>query len=86
MSRLFEALKEKLFFALAKREAVMIRPLTPSEQGKRWRAAGGLFKDCWWNEGTTARLLWEKGWQEEDDRLKKQASDSKQTQDHPNAP
>lgn len=49
--------------------------MTPSEQGKKWRQAGGLFHDCWYREGTTERLLWEKGWKEEDARL----SDSKRT-------
>lgn len=44
--------------------------LTYEEQGARWRASGGLLKGCWYAPDTTARRLWEKGWRQEDERLK----------------
>jgi len=53
--------------------------LTPSEQGRRWRSYGGARTECWHRTGTTARVLWQKGWDDEDRR--QTGRDSKQTYD-----
>lgn len=45
--------------------------LTYEEQGRLWRRAGGLQKGCWYPDPSTARRLWLKGWQKEDEETRR---------------
>jgi hypothetical protein len=40
-------------------------------QGRLWRQAGGLRQHCVYRRNSPERLLWDKGWDEEDEKTRK---------------